>query len=109
MYNTKFVIDDRLIGDNVSETDDFGRGVCMVNNNVLVGAPKDDGNTLTDGSSKLSNDGTVISFDLIKDDTYAWKNITTEDPLIDIKKLEKFLNSTRLANNLEITTSCMIQ
>ena len=73
MYNTKFVIDDRLMGDNVSETDDFGRGVCMVNNNVLVGAPKDDGNTLTDGSSKLSTNGTVISFDLTKDNSYAWK------------------------------------
>ena len=100
MYNTKFVIDDRLIGDNVSETDDFGRGVCMVNNNVLVGAPKDDGNTLTDGSSKLSNDGTVISFDLIKDDTYAWKNITTEDPLIDIKKLGKVFEFDKASKQL---------
>ena len=89
MYNTQFVIDDRLMGDSVTETDDFGRGVCMINNQVLVGAPKDDGNTLSDGSSKLSNDGTVICFDLNTNGKYAWKNIVTEDQLIDIAKLGK--------------------
>ena len=45
MYNTKFVIDDKLVSDSMSENDDFGRGVCMIDNTVLVGAPKDDGNT----------------------------------------------------------------
>ena len=29
----------------MSENDDFGRGVCMIDNSVFVGAPTDDGNT----------------------------------------------------------------
>ena len=45
MYNTKFVIDDKLVSDSMSANDDFGRGVCMIDNTVMVGAPKDDGNT----------------------------------------------------------------
>ena len=44
MYNTNFVIDDRLVTDNVSENDDFGRGVCVIDNTVFVGAPEDEGN-----------------------------------------------------------------
>ena len=44
-YNSKFVIDDRLNTDKVSESDDFGRGVCVIDNTVFVGAPKDEGNT----------------------------------------------------------------
>ena len=98
MYNTKFIIDDRLMGDSITQTDDFGRGVCMVDNTVLVGAPQDDGNVLADGSSKLANDGTVLSFDLNVNGEYAWKNLVTETALIDIEKLGKvfeFNNRTK--------------
>jgi hypothetical protein len=98
MYNTKFVIDDRLVTDSVSENDDFGRGVCMIDNSVFVGAPDDDGNTASDGSSKVSNDGTVSCFDLTANGEYAWKNLVTETPLIDINKLGKvfeFNNKTK--------------
>jgi hypothetical protein len=87
MYNTRFVIDDRLITDSVTENDDFGRGVCVIDNTVLVGAPSDDGNIGADGSSKVNNDGTVSSFDLTVNGEYAWKNLVTETALIDIKKL----------------------
>ena len=87
MYNTKFVMDDKLVGDSVTANDDFGRGVCMIDNVVLVGAPKDDGNTATDGSTKIVNDGTVICYDVTKQNEYAWKNLVTEDPLMDIGKL----------------------
>ena len=88
MYNTKFVIDDSLVADSVSENDDFGKGVCIIDNTVLVGAPKDDGNTDTsDGSSKIANDGTVNCYDLNVKGDYAWKNLATEDALIDIDKL----------------------
>ena len=45
MYNTKFIVDDRLMTDNVTAMDGFGRGVCAIDNTVFVGAPKDDGNT----------------------------------------------------------------
>jgi hypothetical protein len=98
MYNTKFVIDDRLITDSVSENDDFGRGVCVIDNTVLVGAPDDDGNTASDGSSKVSNDGTVSCFDLTVNGEYAWKNLVTETAMINIEKLGKtfeFNNKTK--------------
>ena len=83
MYNTKFVIDDKLTSDNMSENDDFGRGVCMIDNTVLVGAPKDEGNT------GVNNDGTLACFDLTTNGEYAWNNIVTETALIDIEKLGK--------------------
>ena len=99
LYNTEFVIDDKMITDNMSEDDEYGRGVCVIDNSVFVGAPKDSGNVDTaDGSSKISKDGTVGCYDLIVNGEYAWKNITTETPLIDINKLGQvfeFDNSTK--------------
>ena len=98
MYNNKFIIDDRMASDNISAQDDFGRGVCMIDNSVFVGAPKDDGNTGTDGSSKIVNDGTLACYDLTVNNEYAWKNLATETALIDIDKLGKvfeFNNSTK--------------
>ena len=89
MYNTQFVVDDRLITDNVTANDDFGRGVCMIDNSVLVGAPKDDGNTTSDGSTKVVNDGTVACYDLTVSGEYSWKNLVTETALMDIDKLGK--------------------
>ena len=95
MYNTKFVIDDRMTSQNMSENDDFGRGVCMIDNSVFVGAPKDDGNTSTDGSTKVVNDGTVACYDLTVNNQYAWKNLVTETALIDIDKLGKVFEFDR--------------
>ena len=55
---------------------------------MLVGAPADDGNIdTTDGSSKISNDGTVHCYDLNTTGQYAWKNIASETALIDTEKL----------------------
>ena len=87
MYNTKFVIDDRLMTDNVTAMDNFGKGVCAIDNTVFVGAPQDDGHTTSDGSTKLQNDGTVTVFDLTENGKYAWNNTVTEDALIDISKV----------------------
>ena len=98
MYNTKFVVDDRLITDNVTADDDFGRGVCIIDNSVYVGAPKDDGNTTSDGSTMLVNDGTVACYDLTENGQYAWKNLVTETALMDTDKLGKvfeFNNKTK--------------
>ena len=81
MYNTKFVIDDMLVADSLSGNDDFGRGVCMIDNEVLVGSPKDEGN------AGIVDDGTVTNFDLNTNSEYAWKNIVTETAFIDIEKL----------------------
>ena len=81
MYNTKFVLDDRLVSLNVSTNDDYGRGVCITDNNVFVGSPKDEGN------ANLTNDGSVYCYDLTDKDVYAWKNIATETALVDTDKL----------------------
>ena len=81
VYNTKFVLDDRLVTTNISENDDYGRGICMIDNNVFVGASKDEGNT------GITNDGSVYCYDLTEENVYAWKNITTETPLVDVDKL----------------------
>jgi len=95
MYNTKFIVDDRLITDNVTANDDFGRGVCVIDNTVFVGAPDDDGNTTSDGSTKVVNDGTVAYYDLTNNGEYAWKNIVTETALMDTDKLGKVFEFNR--------------
>ena len=88
MYNNKFVVDQRLSSNELSSNDDFGRGVCVIDNSVLIGAPEDDGNVDTsDGSSRISNDGTVHCFDLTTNNEYAWKNVTTESTFLDTEKL----------------------
>jgi len=88
MYNTTYVIDGRLITDSVTTDDDFGRGVCVIDDTVFVGSPDDEGNIdVSDGSSLIQNDGTVSVFDLSTSGQYAWKNITTETDLMDISKL----------------------
>ena len=87
MYNTKFIIDDKLESDSISENDDFAKGVCMIDNSVFIGAPDDDGNTTSDGSTKVQNDGTVNHYDLTENGQYSWKNIVTETNFIDIEKL----------------------
>ena len=79
MYNTLFVIDDKLISDTVTENDDFGRGVCVIDNAVFVGSPKDEG--------VVTDDGTVAIFDLTTVGDYAWKSIASETAFIDIEKL----------------------
>ena len=92
VYNTKFVIDDKIISDKVSSFDDYGKGVCIIDNNVFVGAPSDEGNT------GLTDDGTVYAYDCTKDGEYAWKNITTEKALLDVEKLGQvfdFNNGTK--------------
>ena len=100
MYNTKFVVDDRLIADNVTANDDFGRGVCMIDNSVFVGAPKDDGNTTSDGSTKVVNDGTVSCYDLTVNREYAWKNLVTESALMDTEKLGKVFEFNKKTKQL---------
>jgi hypothetical protein len=84
LYNTQYVIDDRLVTTNVDSFDDFGRGVTVIDDAVFVGAPDDDGNLTTDGSTKVSNDGTVTAFELTTAQEYAWKQIAYEEPLINV-------------------------
>ena len=94
MYNTKFVLDDRLVSANVSTDDDYGRGIAIVDNNVFVGSPKDEGNT------GLSNDGTVDVYDCTVDGEYAWKNIASEQALIDTEKLGQVFDFDNITNEI---------
>ena len=79
MYNTKFVIDDRLVTKTVSLNDDFGRGVSAIDHSIIVGSPEDFGNT--------TGDGTVSIFDQTVKGSHAWKQIAVETPLMDKEKL----------------------
>ena len=101
MYNTLFVIDDRLNSDSVTSNDDFGRGVCIIDGTVFVGAPDDDGNITADGSTRVSNDGTVACYDLTVAGEFAWKNIVTEDAFIDIDKLGKVFDFNKNTKQIQ--------
>jgi hypothetical protein len=101
MYNTKFVMDDRLNSALVSENDDFGRGICMIDDTVFVGAPNDEGNISLDGSTRISNDGTVTCYDTTVRGEYAWKNLVTETPLLDINKLGQVFDFNRRTKQIK--------
>jgi hypothetical protein len=101
MYNTKFVMDDTMTSTNMSENDDFGRGVCMIDNSLFVSAPTDDGNTTSDGSTTIVNDGTVAHYDLKVNGEYAWKNLVTETALMDTDKLGKVFEFNKKTKQLQ--------
>ena len=90
MYNSKFVVDDKLVTTSVSANDDFGRDVAVTDQAVFVGAPDDDVHTnkaIPDGSTIVENDGSVTVFDLTTADDYAWKELHTETDLVDNRKI----------------------
>ncbi len=96
IYNSQYVLDDRLVSTKVSSFDDFGRGVSMSDNNLFIGSPNDEGNP------DLTNDGTVHQYDCNTDGEYSWKNLTTETNFIDIEKLGQvfdFNNATKQIGN----------
>lgn len=98
-YNDLLVIDDRLVTSYVGENDDFGRGLCAVNNTVYVGAPRDD-SPVGDGSTFISNDGTVAVFDTTEDDVYSWKPAVEETPLVDNRKILSSFIFNRASNTI---------
>ena len=80
-YDTKFVVDDLLVTDSVSGGDNFGKGVFVTDNTVIVGAPADEGH------DDVSNDGSITLFDSTVSDEYAWKRISQETHFVDIDKM----------------------
>lgn len=86
-YDTEFVIDDKLVTNNVSANDNFGKGICIIGSTVFVGAPEDD-TVEEDGSTLRVNDGSVAVFDLKELGLYAWKELVSEKPLVDNRKIE---------------------
>ena len=82
MYDTQFVIDDKIVTFSTSENDNFGKGVFITDNQVLVGAPDDD------SESGITNDGTLNVFDVTVAGVYAWSTLQTETPLIDNTKID---------------------
>ena len=86
-YNTKYIIDDKLVTTRVNENDDFGRGIFITDTAVFVGSPDDDTLT-TDGSTYRVDDGTVTVFDLNAPGNYAWTALSTETSLIDDSRID---------------------
>ena len=64
MYNSKFVIDDRLMADSVTADDDFGKGDCVIDNTVLVGAPQDEGNNKVNEDTATIKENKIESLKL---------------------------------------------
>ena len=62
---------------------------------IAVGAPNDNGNTASDGSTKIQNDGTVACYDLTVNGEYAWKNIVSETAFMDTEKLGKVFDFSK--------------
>jgi len=85
-YDTLFVIDDKLTTSSISENDNFGKGIAIIDNALFVGSPYDD-NLNDDGSTRRSNDGSVTVYDLKTQGSYAWKKLVEEDNLIDERKI----------------------
>ena len=81
MYDTEFVLDDKLVTTSVSPNDDFGRGLFITNDQLYVGAPNDD------SASGIINDGTVSVFDCTTSGTSAWSVLETETSLMDNTKI----------------------
>ena len=94
MYDTLFVVDDRLVTTKVSSNDDFGRGVFINDRGVYVGAPEDD------SSSGVSNDGTVTSFELNTLASYTWNELVTESNFIDNRKIKSAFTFDRANNEI---------
>ena len=82
MYDTQFVVDDRLVTTKVSSNDNFSKGIFVNDRGVYVGAPEDD------SSSGVVNDGTVTMFELNTVGSYSWNNLVTENALIDNRKIK---------------------
>jgi hypothetical protein len=82
IYNSKFVIDDKIESSGLSENDQFGKGLELIDNTVYVGAPLDD-------VSGQTNNGSVSVFDTKTDNVYAWKVIAEESNFIDDRKIKK--------------------
>ena len=94
MYDTQFVIDDRLVTTKVSANDDFGRGVFINDRGVYVGAPEDD------SSSGVSNDGTITQFELNTVGSFAWKELVSESNFIDNRKIKSAFIFNRANNQI---------
>jgi len=85
-YNNNFILDGKLITDNVSANDDFGRAIWVIDNTIFVGAPGDDSKFSND--STRENDGMVAVFDLTTHGSYSWKVSQQEEALIDDRLID---------------------
>ena len=95
MYDSLFVVDDRITTTRVSANDDFGRGTFITDNQLYIGAPNDDSD-----SGKI-NDGTVAVLDVTTSGIYAWRPIATESALIDNRKITSGFTFDKSTNKLK--------
>ena len=99
-YDTKYVVDDRLINDKVSSNDQFGQSVFVTDNSVFVGSPADDAGPVGDGSTTYTDDGSVAHYDSTKVGQNAWTCLRTETALIDDSKIESAFIFDRSSNKI---------
>ena len=87
-----YVIDDRLINDNVSSNDQFGESVFVTDNSIFVGSPNNDAGLTADGSTTHIDDGLVVHYDTLK--TGKSGTLRTETPSINNTRVESHLYLT---------------
>jgi hypothetical protein len=87
-YDNHFIVDQRLTNDDITSNDKFGSSVCMVDQSIFVGSPNDDAGIAADGSSIVTNDGSVAHYDLKTNDSYAWKVLRQETNLVNDKRVQ---------------------
>ena len=100
-YDTQYVLDDRLVNDNVSSNDQFGESVFITDNSIFVGAPADDAGVTADGSTTYINDGAVAHYDSTKTGQNPWHCLRTETPLINNNRIESAFIFDRATNKIK--------
>ena len=99
-YDTMYVIDDRLINDNVSSNDQFGESVFVTDNSIFVGSPNNDAGLTADGSTTYIDDGSVAHYDTLKTGANPWELLRTETPLINNTRVESAFIFDRSHNKI---------
>ena len=99
-YDTKYVIDDRLVNDNVSSNDQFGESVFITDNSIFVGSPNNDAGLTSDGSTTYVDDGSVAHYDSLKTDATPWSLLRTESNLVNDSRIESAFIFDRSTNKI---------
>ena len=91
-YNTKFIIDEEKITNNVSGLDAFGKSVHMLDNSLFIGSPQDD--------VGATDDGSVAHFDTSVSDKHGWTQLREETNFIDNRKISSAFIFDRSKNTI---------
>ena len=100
LYDTKFILDDRFVNDNVSSNDQFGSSVFATDNSLFIGSPQDDAALQADGSTAYTDDGSIAHYDIKTEVQYPWNALRQEDDLIDNNKIVSSFVFDRSSNKI---------